>query len=108
MLNCCLLVAGQFLWKIGLKQVELNSAKDYIFAIFNPKIFLGLVIYALATLVWFYVLKKHDLSKVYPLQSLSYIIAMIVGYLLLNEQITKNSVIGTLIICVGVFIIVSK
>jgi drug/metabolite transporter (DMT)-like permease len=101
-------VAGQFLWKVGLRQVELSGAKDYLFALFNPKIFLGLVIYGLATLVWFYVLKKHDLSKVYPLQSISYIIAMLAGYFLLNEHITKNSIIGTIIICVGVFVIVSK
>lgn len=92
-----------------MRQVELSSAKDCFFALFNPKIFLGLVIYALATLVWFYVLKKHDLSKVYPIQgSISYIIAMFAGYFLLHEHITRNSIIGTLIICVGVFIIVLK
>lgn len=105
-LNCCLLVSGQILWKTGLKEVtNLHSIKDYILILFNAKIFSGLVIYVIATFLWFYILKKNDLSKVYPLQSMSYIIAMFAGYFFLHENITRNSVLGTIIICIGVFII---
>jgi len=104
-INCCLLVSGQILWKLGLKQIHLNSLKDYLLCVFNLNIFLGFVIYVLATFLWFFILNKHDLSKIYPLQSMSYIIAMFAGYFFLNEHITQNSIVGTLVICVGVFII---
>lgn len=104
-INCCLLVLGQVFWKIGLKQIQLNSFKDYVLSVFNLNIFCGLVVYVIATFLWFYILNKNDLSKVYPLQSMSYIIAMFAGYMFLNERITNNSIIGTLVICLGVFII---
>lgn len=105
-LNCCLLVLGQILWKTGLKQVNLHSAKDYILLLFNVNVFSGLVVYVIATFIWFYILKKNDLSKVYPLQSMSYIIAMLAGYFFLHEHISRNTILGTIIICIGVFIIV--
>lgn len=108
LLNCCLLVLGQLLWKIGLKQIQLNSIKSYFFALFNGYVFTGLVVYAFATLIWFYILKKYDLVKIYPLQSISYIIAMLVGYFILHENITKNSIIGTLLIIAGVSIITMR
>jgi drug/metabolite transporter (DMT)-like permease len=104
-INCCLLVSGQVLWKTGLKQVKLNTIKDYIMLLFNPNVFGGLVIYVIATFLWFYILSKNDLSKIYPLQSISYIIAMFAGYLFLHEHISQNSIVGTLVICLGIFII---
>jgi len=105
LVNCILLVSGQILWKIGLRDLSFNGLKSIISILFNKYIFSGLVIYAVATFYWFYILKKYDLTKVYPIQSLSYVLALIFGYLILNENITKNSIIGTIIICIGVFII---
>ena len=108
LLNCIMLVAGQFLWKIGLKEVEINSISNAIAAIFNKYIFSGLFIYMIATLYWFYILKRFDLTKVYPLQSMSYIIALVIGVLFLNENVSKNTIIGTIIIFIGVFVISYK
>ncbi|MGL4760208.1 MAG: EamA family transporter [Sarcina sp.] len=103
-----MLVSGQLLWKIGLDQVSLSSAKEIIFAIFNKYIFGGLVIYAVATIYWFYILKTNDLTKVYPLQSMSYIISLAAGYFILHEKINTNTFIGTIIILIGVTVISIK
>lgn len=103
-----MLVSGQLLWKIGLREVQLNSLKDIIAALFNKYIFSGIVIYGIATCYWLYILKKFDLIKVYPLQSLSYILVVISGYFILKEPLSKNTVIGTIIICIGVFFITKK
>ncbi len=100
LVNCILLVSGQILWKIGLRDLNFNGLKSIFSILFNKYIFSGLVIYAVATFYWFYILKKYDLTKVYPIQSLSYVLAIIFGYLIL-----KNSIIATIIICIGVFII---
>lgn len=99
---------GQMLWKIGLNQVQLHGAGDFVLALFNKYIFIGLIIYVIDTFLWFYILKNNDLSKVYPLQSMSYIIAMVAGFFILKEPITVRSVIGTFVICVGVSIITFK
>lgn len=103
-----MLVSGQILWKIGLAEISLGSLKDIILAMFNKYIFGGLVIYAVATIYWFYLLKTHDLTKVYPLQSMSYIISMAAGYFILNEKISANTFVGTLIILIGVVVISLK
>ncbi|MGL4742235.1 MAG: EamA family transporter [Sarcina sp.] len=103
-----MLVCGQLLWKIGLAQVSLGSVKEIFFALFNKYIFAGLLIYAFATIYWFYILKTHDLTKVYPLQSMSYIISLASGYFILHEKITTNNFIGTIVILIGVAIISMK
>lgn len=100
-----MLVTGQILWKIGLKDASMASVRDILALLFNKYIVLGLAIYVIATFYWFYIIKTNDLSKVYPMQSMSYIISLFLSYFLLKENITLNSVIGTLVILVGVFII---
>lgn len=105
LLNSILLVTGQMLWKIGLKDIEINSVANAISAIFNKYVFSGLVIYMIATLYWFYILKRFDLTKVYPLQSMSYIITLFIGIFFLNENVSRNTIIGTIIIFIGVFVI---
>ena len=86
----------------------MGSIKEIILLLFNKYIFSGLVIYALATIYWFYIIKTNDLSKVYPMQSMSYIISLFMSYFILKEDISFNSVIGTIVILVGVFIIAMK
>lgn len=65
----------------------------------------GIAVYIISTFYWFSILKRFDLTKVYPLQSMSYIVVLILGHLILKEPLTKNVVIGTMIIVAGVFII---
>jgi len=101
-INCLLLVTGQILWKTGLKKTGLQSITDYINLIINPYIFSGLAIYGFATVLWFYILKNNDLTKIYSLQSMSYIIALFFGYFFLNETISINTIVGTVIICAGI------
>ncbi|MEG0775522.1 EamA family transporter [Clostridium sp.] len=103
--NCFLLVTGQILWKIGLDKVRFNGLRDVLNLISNKYISLGMFVYVISTFYWFYILKRFSLSKVYPLQSFSYVLAPIFGYFILEESITKNSIIGTIFICIGVFFI---
>ena len=108
LVNCILLVSGQLLWKVGLRDLSFGSFKDIIAIGMNKYIIGGVVIYAIATVYWLYVLKKFDLTKVYPLQSMSYIIVLITGFLILKEPISRNSIIGTGVICIGIFIMAYK
>ncbi|EOU1137684.1 EamA family transporter [Clostridium perfringens] len=108
LVNCIMLVSGQILWKIGLKDTSMGSVKDIILLMFNKYVFSGLVIYALATIYWFYIIKTNDLSKVYPMQSMSYIISLFMSYYILKESISINSILGTIVILLGVFIIAMK
>jgi drug/metabolite transporter (DMT)-like permease len=107
-INSILLSLGQTLWKIGLKQESMSTIKQLIHLLLNKYILGGIAIYFISTLYWFSILKKFDLTKVYPLQSMSYIFVLILGYLIVKEPITKNTIIGTVVIVLGVFIITKQ
>lgn len=108
-INIILLVLGQSLWKVGLSNKELSfSFKALIGLIFNPYIFIGLLIYMGATFIWFYILSKAKLSLVYPLQSLCYVLAAVVGVLFFKEQIPFTRWIGIGLIVLGAFFVSLK
>lgn len=102
LLNIILLVTGQTLWKIGLTGAELEfTAKGIVKLFFNSYIFGGLAIYLLATIIWFYILSKSELSLVYPLQSLCYVAAALVAVLIFKENIPITRWVGIGLILLG-------
>lgn len=108
-INIILLVLGQSLWKAGLRGKELSvSFKSLMGLILNPYIFTGLLVYMGATLIWFYVLSKSELSLVYPLQSLCYVLAAVVGVLVFKEQMPLTRWIGIGLIVLGAFFVSLK
>jgi len=80
---------GNILWRIGT----------------NPYVVIGLAIYVGGTVFWLTALSRVDLSYAYPFASLSYVVMLIASWQLFNENITVLRLLGSLIVCVGVFII---
>jgi drug/metabolite transporter (DMT)-like permease len=80
---------GSILWRIGT----------------NPYVVIGLAIYVTGTLFWLTALSRVDLSYAYPFASLSYVVMLIASWQLFNENITVLRLLGTLVVCLGVFII---
>ncbi|MEW8955505.1 EamA family transporter [Clostridium sp.] len=108
-INILLLVTGQTLWKIGLEGNTMElSFKGIINLIFNPYIFSGIVLYGIATIIWFYILSKGDLSLVYPLQSLCYVLAIFVAMFIFKESIPVTRWIGVIFIVIGAFFVAIK
>ena len=58
----------------------------------------------LASLTWIAALTRFDLSYAYPFTSLSFIVVLILSYLLFNEPFTLNKLVGVLLIIAGVYI----
>ena len=107
-INCLMLGTGQILWKTGIKEVSMGSIKEIIALLLNKYMLAGIFVYITSTFYWFTIIKKFDVTKVYPLQSMSYIIVLILGYFILKEPITKSTIIGTIVIVLGVFIITKQ
>lgn len=103
--NVILLTAGQVLWKKGLDQAGGISAENLLGIIFSPLILTGLALYVLATIVWFYVLSRADLSYAYPLQSLAYVLGVIAAWLIFKEVIPPTRWLGVFIIIIGVGVV---
>lgn len=99
---------GQTLWKTGIKEVSLGSVREIIALLLNKYMLAGILVYITSTFYWFTIIKKFEITKVYPLQSMSYIIVLLLGYFILKEPITKSTLVGTLVIVLGVFIITNQ
>ncbi|XJZ28581.1 EamA family transporter [Bacillota bacterium Lsc_1132] len=108
LINIVCLVLGQTSWKIGLENLHLhgNLFQKFFQFVFSPFIFLGFVLYILATVIWMYLLSKLPLSFLYPLQSVAYVLALFVGLFLFKEQIPISRWIGTGVILLGVYLVV--
>lgn len=71
----------------------------------NPYVIIGLSLYAGGALFWLAALSRVDLSYAYPFASLSYVIMLVASWQLFNENITPLRLLGTLVVCTGVFLI---
>lgn len=85
LMNIILLVSGQLLWKIGLTKYGKISFDNLFVLFISPHIILGLMLYVIATLIWFYLLSRMPLSVLYPLQSLAYVLGIILAVILLKR-----------------------
>ncbi len=98
MLLCTLLTAiGQAFWKAGSDKV--TGIQEFIF---NYAVMLGFVLYAVASLFYIYALKKGKVSTVFPMMSLSFAWATIIGVSYLGETIKAANYLGIGLIILGV------
>jgi drug/metabolite transporter (DMT)-like permease len=110
---CVMLGAiGQVLMKQGMNELKPVSVSDFfnisgvtrIF--FTPFVFAGILIYALSTILWLTALSQLDVSLMYPLISLSYILVSVYALLFLGETISLMRWGGTALIVFGSILIV--
>ncbi|GMA52140.1 membrane protein [Alicyclobacillus contaminans] len=107
LVNVCLLVTGQTLWKIGIgRHGAVHGVADLLMAMFSPWIIGGILLYVVATVISVYLLSKLPLSLVYPLQALTYVVAVIVAIAVFREHVSLMRWMGVLIILVGVGFVV--
>lgn len=105
-INVFLLTIGQILWKKTLNEIPLNlNYEGFIRLIKDPFIWFGLILFGIATVLWFYILSKANLSFVYPLQSICYPLGMFAGFYLFKEQINFYQILGIFFILLGVYFI---
>lgn len=65
----------------------------------------GLLSYVSSAAIWLGVLAKVDVSKAYPFVGLGFIGTMLFAYWFLNEPLTFNKSVGTMLILFGVVLI---
>lgn len=102
---------GQILLKKGMSSMgPLTLSMDQLFNILwrigtNPYVVIGLAIYVAGTVFWLAALSRVDLSYAYPFASLSYVVMLTASWQLFNENITPMRLLGSLVVCLGVFLI---
>ena len=103
--------AGQIAMKRGMSLVgfvPLSSLKEILplCRVFgNPFVMLGLSLYGISAVSWLVVLSRADLSYVYPMISINYILVVFLSRLILHEPLSLNKLMGSLIICLGIWVL---
>lgn len=105
-----LTVYGQLILKWRLNQLDVPTAffeKTFYLAklVFDPYVFSSFLSAFLASLTWMAALEEFDLSRAYPMMSLSFVLVLIAGHFFLNEPMSMGKLAGTLLILSGIFVI---
>ncbi|HVN67699.1 MAG TPA: EamA family transporter, partial [Candidatus Sulfotelmatobacter sp.] len=71
----------------------------------NPWVFIGFACFGLSSLFWLVVLSRMELSLVYPMVSVAYVIVALFSWYFFKENLTVIRWAGILVIILGVVLI---
>jgi len=91
--------------EIGLKEI---LSKKVFGIIFQKYVFLGIVLFTINTFVWLILLSKKEaeISFVFPLLALGYIVTAILAKIFFNEELTLFRISGIILIVLGASLII--
>ncbi len=72
---------------------------------FSPSLMGGLVLFGFSILAWLVVLSRLPVSIAYPMASLGYVVAAVLGVVILREPVHVLQIVGIVVICLGVGLI---
>lgn len=105
-LFACLLATGQILFKMGALLLEQSSRGGLSLDVLkNGYLVLAVCLYALATVLWIWILRRIPLNVAYPFTAIAYMLVPIAGFFILKEPLSGRLVFGSLLIVAGVWII---
>lgn len=105
------LAGGQVLWKKGIDQVGgfMSAGQSIYLSLLNlatnPTFLVGSGLYVLATLLWFYLLSRFELSFIYPFVSLTLVVSLFGAWLFLGEPIGLQRWVAVGFISFGIFLL---
>lgn len=103
---------GQILFKKSTNSLELHSLRGagnlarFIRKIMSrPLVWVGLSSMAVGIAVWLMALAQADLSLVFSMGSIQYIMILFLAHFLLGEKIDKMKLAGTFLVVLGIILI---
>ena len=106
-LQCVLLTGGQVLLKFALmRMAPFGWNRAFWTSVFVNWQFAACgLCFALASLLWMYIVKVFPFSVAYPMVSMSFVIGMIAAVLFFHEQVSWSKWVGVLLIVAGCLLI---
>lgn len=100
--------SGLTLMKLGGDSLKLSLSKGINFKI-GWITFFGFLCYLISFLLWQKLLVKYDLSTIVPIVTgITQIIIVAIGYIVFKENINLQSIIGAIVIILGIVIMSIK
>ena len=114
LVTICVLAGAtaQLLWKQGMSDLDkINGLGDLlkaetIYEIFTNKfIFFGITLYVISIFLWLGAMSSLEVSYMYPLLSLGYVVTAALAFIFIGENITLLRWAGIVLILSGCFLI---
>ena len=100
-----LLASGQVLFKLAARQAPVvHRFSDLCGLLLSRWLWLALLLYGLATVLWVLLLQRVPLSRAYPFAALGFVLVPAAGVLVFAERVSTAYIIGTAMIVGGIFI----
>jgi drug/metabolite transporter (DMT)-like permease len=99
-LSVILIATSQLLFKSAAAS-KARGLRGYLL---HPKIFLGLGLNGLAAACWIIALRRLEISYLYPMLSVNYLLVPLGAQWIFGEKIRRQRFIAIGVICIGVFI----
>jgi drug/metabolite transporter (DMT)-like permease len=102
---------GELFFKMGMNRIgsfafHPTALKTILPRVIRtPFIWLGFVGFGLGAVFWLGVLSRVPLSLAYPILALSYLVVVIEAWLFLHERVSRQRLLGVLVVVVGVVIV---
>ena len=91
---------GQLLFKKAAQSIV--DATNWQQWVFNGWLIAALALYGITTLVWIWVLRHAPLHIAYPFMGLAFLIVPVLGWMMLGEALTWQTLAGGALILAGV------
>lgn len=111
-LSVAISAVAQLLLKLGMSSGVVKRAIDggdlgsmMLTIGLNPLILGGLALYFFGAIVWLFVLSRLPLGVAYPFVALGFVFTALLAYFVLHESFSPATLLGTLLIIVGVVIL---
>lgn len=98
------LQAGAF----SLTKVAAINSEDYISLFFNIFYALALTFIAAQAVIWQLILRKVELSRVYPVNALVPVLVLLIGVLFFKESLSINNIFGMTLLTTGLLLLVTE
>lgn len=109
LVSILLAVSGQLLMKHGMNLFGAFPISQMHFKIvpmiLSPWVFSGFILFGISSLFWLAVLSRMQLSMVYPMVSLAYVLVALASIVLFHENVSALRWAGIAVICLGVVLI---
>lgn len=98
-----MLACGQVMFKrVGLA-LQGHSGMDAIMPVLRePSLYVALIIYGAATLLWIWILSRVTLIQAYPWVAVGMVIVPLLGWVVFGERVAPVFWLGVLFIVVGI------
>jgi drug/metabolite transporter (DMT)-like permease len=96
------IAGGQILFRLAAERIDSQRLLGSLLG--NGWLWVALVVYGLATLLWIQVLRTAPLNRVYPLFALAFVVVPVVEHLVWGQPLRWQSWAGGAVIALGVAI----